>query len=269
MQNPSIKFLNIAMSCLRKQYLLCYLFLKFLLLVSCHDIYRGDEIEQLQIIYSYPIISEEKKLHNLYDTVNVYKHKGAVFYEAAYQEINVDSRFNSTLAKKNMLFAHWPGDKYGYIYYNVLEPKHREKANADSLLSKIALKTNLQLVADSMLRIFDSTSSNYRIQKYVFSGVVPAESFDTVVLYYNKGMKGVPYTFTAELDSVSDSKLFKVEFKFNRKWSDENKFLFPERILSYEMVATNRTLLDSLSYFIRAFGQGYSNERSNRDTNHQ
>ena len=70
--------------------------------------------------------------------------------------------------------------------------------------------------------------------RYAIPGDSSAFSIDTIYYYFDKNLLKSRFSFWKSLDSLAGSKLFKMSFAYNSKWSDSLHKILPAREILIE-----------------------------------
>lgn len=223
----------------------------FYLIAFTESFCKRPKIENIRVIVSYPIINDKKELIYYPDTIPIYFYKNIFFYELPYDNILIKYEKAVGVSRKYRLFAQKINQPYGFLFNSIESDENGIKLLGDSLLNKWAYKTDVSVIADSMILISKESEGPLLKEKYIFSREMPAEGFDTAYLYYNKELNGIKYSYAHRLDILKGAKLYRIELKFNKKFSPKENFIFPKRELSYEIQKCDEEIPKKLVNFIK------------------
>lgn len=214
------------------------------------------KIEAVKYIVNYPVLNKEIDLYYNIDTINVYTYKNYIFYELPYQDISIVNS-KTTQKKSTYFFVRKDTAFYGYCYNHFRDNSVSVKYAADSFLRQRAYKNDFSTLPEVMVLNSARNNNEKRVEKYNLLSIEPAEMFDTVFVHYDKQFKNIQFSFAPKLDSINESKIYKVELLFNEKYSKEAKKIFPKRVFSYEMQVIQTSLSTEIEAFIQKHIQSF------------
>jgi hypothetical protein len=108
-------------------------------------------------------------------------------------------------------------DKFGYQFDSV-DFKKPEKVNIDTFGINRLWKDFIffQKKLDTLVEKQIDSNGNIVLEKYIYKHRYGDSYADTIYYYFNKSMKGVRFSFSPVMDSLSDSKLVKVRYIYNK-----------------------------------------------------
>ncbi len=119
----------------------------------------------------------------------------------------------------NQYIAYKRGDAFG-IKYDTLGAPPR-KIPVDSFLVQQTTNGN-KLYDNSNDRLFSSrTVGNVDIVTYIPQTRLRRGTSDSIYFYFDKRLKDIPYSLSKELDSLSNSKMYKAVYVYNKKAKDD------------------------------------------------
>lgn len=187
---------------------------------------------KVAVTFRLPIKHSDTLIESYSSTFYKTNYKDVIIYELPYRET---FQINGILQKdtiKYSFFLFHLNDKTG-IYFDSLNTNNISKKNVDSLLKTSALKS---LNLDTVFSII-SDSKNEIINKNTFvkKAKINDPGYDSVYFYFNKALLNLNFSFSQKLDSIHNSKLFKVDFimKKSNNINDDYKNKF--RVVSYEV----------------------------------
>jgi hypothetical protein len=127
----------------------------------------------------------------------------------------------------------------------------------DSILKRKVAPINLQSIIyspnDTLIeKVILGKGGDY-IDKYV-PKTKPDESYnDTTLLYYSKAMKKIQFSLSPFLDSLNDSKLYKLRLAYNESYSQKYSITMPQRDIIYEIQQIKLANAEKLKPLFRRF----------------
>ncbi len=189
-----------------------------------------DNVTKIYLTFNMPVVKLDGELINVEDSLCIYYYKNYVLYqlpnhfslENENKVILQEIRYNYFIYRKN--------DKYGYEF-NSLNDSVGEKRVVDSLLSKKAFfNTNFyDKKTDSLIKILQYSKANTLLYIYVPKVKYDETYGDTLLLYFTKKLKNVDYTFSKELDSSTNLKLYEIKLLYNKGYSTTYNITLPKR----------------------------------------
>ncbi len=227
---------SINKNILVKAALIAALTLSAIIFFSAESVYaQPGQLKAYKLMVSYPLVRDKGDLTILKDTVSIFYWQDYLIYKVHYTAltrindgpVNSEKRYNYFVFKK--------ADKYGHLFYDVLDSSVGKRLPVDSFLFvrgfHLAVNTDsLKLVSSKK-----NKTSGVLLEKYVSpkqrGDFVP----DSIFYYYSPHLK-TDYTFSAQLDSIKNMKLYEVRFMYNRRYSRANKITLPKREFYFEVI---------------------------------
>jgi hypothetical protein len=238
---------------------------------NCYYKIKDVPIRAINIVASTPMVrSENGQLINLADTIKIIYHENSILFLIPYfdQLINiVTNKSGDVLGEKLIkqelrykLFIYRKGSVHGFMY-DSLTAKNGEKLSVDSLLSERSFQ-NMKFFSvykssnDSLIETLTDSKKEFLTEKYLTKVKYDESYNDTTYLYYAKKLNGIDFSFSKELDSIKNMKLFKIRYIYNSLQSDKYSFVIPKREFLFEImevpVANPKEIIDFISRFERS-----------------
>lgn len=209
--------------------------LSVLINISCNRrLSKISQFEALKLTTDYPVVLLNGNIPHLRDTVSLIFLKNynlmSIPYEVTKQR--GDSLVTDKILYDNFLFKN--GDKTGYFLF--LDSSRRIiKMPVDSIITvhgHIIKQQSSSL--DSLIPLPKLNNNNITVWRYAIPGESSEFSIDTIYYYFDKNLLKSKFSFWKSLDSLAGSKLFKMSFVYNSKWSDSLHKILPAREILFE-----------------------------------
>ncbi len=175
-----------------------------------------------------------------------------IMYEFQRREIgSVNDRLLYDTAKLEY-FVFSKNRNYGYLYQSLNDVKAL-KLESDSILKKRGLKAfNLKqnFNSNSYVRYLQSGKNEVM---YVYDTKEQDGNIDSAYLYFNKDYKSIKYSISPKLDSLFDSKFYKMEFLAKKYTGEASDYINRFRIISLKMEPVPVTNGKELDMFFEQF----------------
>lgn len=196
----------------------------------------NQNIQGVKVTYSIPIIRpdgvviENKNFFNIYyfDSLIMYQFRAALDSSRNDSLISIGYRDNYFVISKD--------SKYGYSYDPFNDQRDNKLLLTDSMLNKHALQNFRFHLINSTKRITSHFDSGNQILKEVFVSHEVPNNKDTVCFYYTNKLKDVNFSFSKELDSIKNMKLYKIRLINGKRYYEEQKISIPERETTFELI---------------------------------
>jgi hypothetical protein len=172
-----------------------------------------DEIKKIKVTYKSPEEIIDGKGVSFLTSFNINYYKQYIVVELSY---HVTSEINNKLIYDSIKYEYFvcnPVNKFGYLLKNISD-SFKVKINGDSILRTRAYNgVGMDSVKFSdvggVKSIQKLHTSSGLIHKYLFNN---DNFYDSAYFYYDEKLKWVPFSADKVLDSMNNSKLFKLEF---------------------------------------------------------
>jgi hypothetical protein len=206
-----------------------------IVLFSCGS---QNELQQASIVVNYPMLQLDKsevKLTNLEDTIPLYYYKKYRLFYIPYRKTleNDDSIVENKLMYNYFLLK--DNSTQGFLFDSLSNNTNIHQIQADSFLLKRAYAAKFDIDTSLVKLTMSKLNGNQLIEKYTLRNLSNSLSFDTMCFFYNKKYNNIKYTFSRQLDSLKQMKLYKVQLLFNEKYDSSSKILMPKRMFLFEL----------------------------------
>lgn len=201
-----------------------------------HSLLKVNDLHHIKLIVNYPLVEfEENKLSNLKDTIPIYYWENYVFYNIPYKKtFEIDERLiNEEVKYSYFLFK--KGNIYGYLFNSLDDTSLPQKLQVDSFLFRRAYAAKFDLKFKSLVEVKGDKHNNSLIEKYVPENINNETYFDTIIFYFDKRLNGIDFSFSKDLDSAKEKKLYKVRLLYNEKFSATYQMMVPKREMLFEI----------------------------------
>jgi len=220
----------------RARHLIC-LALLFLIFSKCKTI-SNDTIQAVQFYHTLPFVKNNGQVYLQNDSVNIYYYKNLIFFRKPYQNLQrvqqrdqqehvFDTLVNGTIGYKYFLYKQ--NNLWGLTFdsLSILTGKvHR----VDSFLTTTVFG-NVKFYNNSNDSLIDieemetETVLEKHIPKIKYDRSYP----DSIYFFLDKKLVHLKYVLSGELDSVRQSKLFKIVSIYNSFYDTLHKLQMPRR----------------------------------------
>ncbi|MBK7884307.1 MAG: hypothetical protein IPJ81_11305 [Chitinophagaceae bacterium] len=209
---------------------------------ECSSISRSSKVTRVVFFKNIPLVNKENnELSNLFDSVSIYNYNDYTLYE---QPTIYNEFYNDELIKDNIYYQYFifkKNDKAGYWY--------------DSLSAKkITRSVKLDSYNDSLVSIITNSDSIVE-EKYINKIKFDETYCDTTVFYYSKNYKNIGYSLSKELDSLKNSKVFKIRLIYNKYKSAAYGVIMPQREFLFEFkkaeVTNEKAIIDFVNRHVK------------------
>lgn len=243
-----------------------------ILLFSClatKSLAQTDSLTAIHYIVKVPVVQGDRQYFDLVDTTPIYYYQDLIIYQLPYifdsskstYHVQTDSTSNEHILTETRYnyFVFRQGSKKGIWYYSLERLDSTKQLTCDSMLKQVGMQTNLQSFLndpnDSLLERTTLQNGNIVMEKYI-TKTKPDESYnDTTFLYYSKSMKPIDFSISPFLDSITNSKLFKLRLVFNETYSAKYGITMPKRDLVCEIQESKPLHFDKLKPLVQRFKQ--------------
>ncbi len=197
-----------------------------LYLCQCSAQIKGNEnVNKVNIVYKVPVLFSADSIGLVFDSSFIYSYKQFKIYEAPTVEQSYEDNTLISESLESYFFGYDTNYSFGFYAKYLSDTLQTNRLSVDSFLKDRpdgrTMDNILELSSFSReLKLnFNELMKVYRINN---------PFYDSVFFYYNNTLKHLPFSFSKRLDSVYDSKLYKIETTFKRDTSKNalafNKF---------------------------------------------
>jgi hypothetical protein len=208
----------------------------FFCMLTCFSVKKTDakNITGIKVIASTDIADSTGGLVTWRDTTFIYYRKNYVLYFLPFTYIGDDG--NEIAEKRGFTyFAHRQHAKTG-LRFRFIDNINGTTHNVDSFTRMKAYTggdysdlTEVDLMKQSNNIGADFFTKIYLLNSKPDNGDYP----DSAIYAYSNKLKDIPYTFSKELDSSSNAKLYGIKLVFRQRFYAEFKKLIPKRIMEF------------------------------------
>jgi hypothetical protein len=203
---------------------------------SCKNSTNSTDIQEVELIFSYPfirIIKGKLNLSNLKDTISVFYYNNYILYRLPTTK---SFETDENIAGTEPYFLYKIDNVYGLLF-KTKNDTIGTRVSVDSFLVKQGMRgRDFQLPSDSLWKFIGRLKdTGIVLEKYAVLKQGSEISLDSVYYYYSKKMENVEYSFSHHLDSLADMKLFRIRLLINQKYSPTYNLTFPKREFLFEI----------------------------------
>lgn len=231
-----------------------------LTIVSC-SCKTPESLHAEELYFSLPLISDSGEVYLVSDRVEIYYFNDLVLYQIPQtkfiSEVYWDSQGNmidSVVETKfeNRYFVYKAKESFGYTYKSLDEEK-RSKSSVDTFLMTTVLNNIIFFERHNFKFIEEKQINTNVVQEKYLPKKIDASYCDTMIFFYNKKYNHLRYSLSGELDSLKQSKMFKVIGVYNPFYDSSKKKQIPGTELVFEIkpiqVYESKVYIDFLKSF--------------------
>lgn len=213
---------------------------------------KQDRIKSVRITSSLPALNPEGILTVFNDTLNIFYYKNLIMYQIPV----VKSRSKGTINKAGDLIneslvnieishkylVYRKGDPIGLLYDSISH-KNGARTSVDSFLTSNTI-TNFEAfykkkrTNDSLLGTYKIGSNNIFVEKYIPKKSLDPSYSDSTYLYYDSNLNFVDFSFSREMDSIGNAKLYEVKIIYNPKPQSTSAYMKAGREIIFKLEKT-------------------------------
>jgi len=195
----------------------------------------NQNIKGVKATYSIPIIRPDGVVIENKNFFNIYYFDSLIMYQfrTAFDSSHNDSLISIGYHDNYFVFS--KDSKYGYSYDPYHDQRDNKLLSTDSMLNKHALQNFRFQLIDSTKRITSHFDSANQILKEIFASPEEPSNKDTAYFYYTNKLKDVNFSFSKELDSIKNMKLYKIRIINGKKYYEDQKISIPKRETTFEL----------------------------------
>ncbi|MBL7733551.1 MAG: hypothetical protein JNM88_20445 [Chitinophagaceae bacterium] len=221
---------------------------------------KETSMKRIKIILSFPTLTASNKFITIRDSQYIDHYRDFIVCRFPYIKENWNNVFDSSgntikreLVNSNpefQLFVYKKGEQYGF-YFDSLADRSGNRFKVDSFLrDRLAFNETLLLKPDDSLLEKKSEAGGSIHEIYLRVKKTSKWDCDTNHLYFSDTMKDVGYSFSARLDSIRQSKLFKIRQVSNGDPTQTNNFFRVRRETYFEMLTEQLILYkEDIEYY--------------------
>ena len=233
---------------------------------NCSTFKKGDnDLRSINLIHKWDLVTvEDGQLISASDTLTIYYFQNLVLYKIPYtnEVSNVTTDKNGDVIDEKLMesetkykyFIYEKDSSFGFKYDSI-NAKNNRRFSIDSFLTQKAFKgaSFYQRGNDTMIASSWNEDKSVLIEKYIPKIKFDQSYNDTSYLYFTSSLKKVDYSFSKELDSSKNMKLFKVRFINNPLPRGVYSFDVPRREMMFEIRETPVTDSNEIIRFFERF----------------
>jgi hypothetical protein len=223
--------------------------------ISCSGLTQsGDNpIKGIKVAYNIPILKLDGELLNVTDSFFVFYFKNFILYRTTYKRTWENLTRIESIEVKFHHFVHERNSDFGF-YYDSLKQILPKKIPVDSFLKLKAFKgfNFYDNVNDSLIQKVNLPNGGI-VETYLPRVRYDQSYGDTTYLYYTPKLKDVEYSFSKELDTSRNLKVYKVRIVYNSQFYTGYSFKFPRREYLFELGAFEVKDADQIPYLFEQF----------------
>lgn len=250
-------------SLLRQHTINLVIILMVCFVISCLPPGRTDErsIKGIKVTYNVPILKVDGQLLNVTDSFFVFYFENFVLYKTTYKRTWESQMRIERVEVRYHYFIYERNSRFGF-YYDSVNRILPEKNPVDSFLKLKAFKgfNYYDNVNDSLIQKVNLP--NGQILETYLPRVRYDQSYgDTTYIYYTPKLTDVEYSFSKELDSSRNLKVYKVRIVYNSQFYSGYLFKFPRREYLFELSDYEEKDLDQIRNLFQQFEQYVSTKK--------
>ncbi len=226
----------------------------FLQQLSCSAIEKSnqDSVRKIYLTFNMPVVNLAGELTNVHDSLCIYYYNNYILYQLPNHYSQEEEGKIILREIQYNYFVYKKGDRDGSVFSS-LKDSVGKKVKVDSVLAAEAFSTAIfyNNKNDSLIKTIQDISANTIVKMYVPKFKYDDTYGDTLYLYFTKKLKNINYSFSKELDSSMNFKLYKVRLLYNPRYSTTYKIMAPKREFKFEI---NELPVDNaveIKYFFR------------------
>lgn len=224
----------------------------FLFLSACATKPNRELSLELRVLYPV-LLMGPTGYEPIKDTVFIQYRKDTVFYHIPFIEFDLVGTEAKNERRKYCYFIYRQGRDSG-IYMSYLDTtKVFTKANVDTILANRAFKKAIDLDGFQFVHRDRKGKKGQFADRYAYPGKLE-DDLDSLYLNYDKELMHIPFSLSPRLDSIQQSRLYKVHAIFNEQQNSLENKPYPRReyVLEFEVKRDmNYLLLDSAITILR------------------
>jgi hypothetical protein len=220
--------------------------------IACNFFKPEDYIfSKIFITSKVPIIWPNGKIENNNDSACIIYYKNYTIYQLSKYHILEDEK---KVLRRDTLFNYFifsKESKYG-LWLDSLKSKKYIYLPVDSMSKeKIYGNIDFTILLDyySLIKSQRDKPTNDFIETYKPKSIDHEKYCDTLTLFYNDRLKNIQHSFAKKIDKTKSMKLYKISYLFKQNYSEQFKFLVPQRKCIFEMGELKVNNSKELIYF--------------------
>ena len=184
------------------------------------------DIEGVKLIVQYPVVRDGEILY-LMDTVSIFYFKNYVLYKVPHLETY---SINGELIREEKTFDSFLfeiGSSYGFLFLIRENSAKPQKLPVDSFLLVRAYQSGFRFDFTRLTLVGKKRNKHNLTEAYIEKS--GTNSFDSIILSFNKSYGKIPYSFNSQLDSARRSKLVEISMVLADSYSEQYRMRFPRR----------------------------------------
>ena len=212
-----------------------YVFLIFLgILISASCVSPLQKLQAVKLKWILPIVDIEM------DTVFIEEGNNKLYFSEDVVLYEIESIFIHTDNKQEKIYTYWiykSNHKQGIRYETMYKNYKGLTFDVDSFLVENAFKTVPFYSKENDIIFSKQESSNKKevIEKYISKSKPDYSYPDTLVFFYNKTYKDVPFSFSPVLEGKNNSRLVEVKAVYNPLVNSKNRALQKGREMIFQI----------------------------------
>jgi hypothetical protein len=210
-------------------------------------------------------VTGDREYFNIDDTIPIYYYKDLIAYQLPFEFDSSNLTYHvkaDSISEKHILtetrynyFVYRNGSQTGMWYFSIDQLDSHKSLSVDSILKIKSKPENLQSIifnsSDSLLNKMDI--DNGFIEKFVPRSKTDESYCDTFLLYYSRSMRSIPFSLSPFLDSLTNTKLYKLKLVYNEMYSQQYSVTMPRRDIVYEIEPINSTTPHKIKGLFKRF----------------
>ena len=209
-------------------------------LFSCHYAHSQDhQIKTLNLIVSYPVVGGKGDLTLLPDTIPIIYAERYIIYKLPYMKVTTYDGALTSNKKQYSIFIFRKDDESGYLINDINDSIRLEKYPVDSILFIRGFTVKWDVKNINLVESKINRKAGTLLEKHIPNMVHDENTFDSIYYYYSYKLKNINFSFSRQLDSIKNMKLYQIKLKYNKKYSKINHVTFPKREFIFKIVESN------------------------------
>lgn len=175
---------------------------------KCPEANDDKRLSKVNVVYKLPFLMTADSIDIISDSTFIYYLSKFIVYEVPERNLSFINNELISDSLKSIFFAYDTGKRFGYHVKSLNDSIHK-RGDVDSFLKDRPHGDSFEKVLDiSVFQREMRPSSGKIIKAYKVNDI----AVDSAFFYYDKSFKGIPFSLSKKLDSLYNSKLYKVEF---------------------------------------------------------
>lgn len=210
----------------------------FIFLISCRSTSQQNRVNKICFYRNIPLVStQDGVLQNVFDSAAIYNYNDYILYEqpALYTKFYNNKLIKDTVYNQYFIFS--KKDSFGYWFDSLTAKKEFNIMSLDSFYFTHSFLNDMKLYQKNNDRKLSSDTLKNGIEvveTYIPKAKIDDSYPDTSIFYFSENLKNIPYSFSKELDSIKQSKIYRTQLIYNEMKSNKYALTIPRREFLFE-----------------------------------